>query len=228
MTNLDLIKTDMTFEKNGEESQIIIIKPHTDISNDELLHNLKCIFDAELEMNNVNILLKLKGLPVDKITQAIKYSLSREDLKDPIMILNIINLIKVYNSSHDSFFENEDIYVSSIEELLDLKLNLRKELKDFAQKVSIYFLSLFKSYSKTSFTPTDNPIEIPNIYKAIFLGTDLFTLSGIFSSSNTFNTEDCVYVNDAMKYVSNLLMKNAISMAFFNQFVGDKNGDRTE
>ena len=229
MLGFELNNTDATFEKNGEDSQIITIKPHTNILKEDLINLLKNIYDTENQEDYKHtIFLRLKGLPADLLVESIRYSLSREDLKNPLMILNILDLVKVYNTAHDSFFENEDVYVSSIEDLIDLRMALKTELKEFSKKLSIYFLSLFKSYSKTSFTPTDNPVEIPNVFSAIILSSDLFTLSGIFSSSNTFNTDECMYVKDAIKYVSNLLMKNAISMSFFNQFVGEENGDRTE
>ena len=101
---------------------------------------------------------------------------------------------------------------------MDLKLSLRQDLKDFSKKLSIYFISLFKSYPKSTYTPTDVHIKLPNIYANIILGTDLYTLSGIFSFSDTFDTKECVYIDEAFKYISNLLMKNSISMAFFNMF----------
>ena len=190
--------------------------------NKTITDYLKLIYEYENSIEKNNVLLDLKSLSLNELTEAIKYSLSFEELNDAVMLLNIINLIKTYNNLEDLFFESKDVYFNNLEELLDLKLSLRNELKEFSKKLSIYFISLFKSYPKTSYTPTDVHIKLPKIFSNIILGTDLYTLSGIFSFSNTFDTKECVYIEEAFKYISNLLMKNSISMAFFDAFAGEK------
>ena len=226
---LDLMSAKIIVEKQEDNSNIYIIKPSKEISEEELITLLQQIYDIEnSEDYNDIIYLKLKGLKVELLSQAIKYSLSREDLKNPLMLLNIINLLKIYNTLDDSFFENDDVYVSSIEELLDLKLSLLNELKDFTKKVSIYFMSLFKSYNKITFSPLDKHIKLPNIYSAIFLSCDILTLSGIFSTSEPFSTSECVFINESFKYVSSLLMKNSLSLSLFNSFLESTNGNKCE
>jgi len=208
--------------KNGIESIIddayLTIKFSPLIEKDELLESLDKVYEYEKDLDEVNVQLILKGLSVELLTEALKHSLIKKDLKDPYMILNIINLIKIYNTLDDVFFEDETVYVSSIEDLLDLKLALHDELKVFIKELSIYFLSLFKSYSKTSYTPLDNHIELPLIYRAIILSTDLLTLSGIFSVSEPFNTEDCVYIDNAIKYIQHLMFKNSIGTYIMDAF----------
>lgn len=216
---IDLMHTDLIVEEQENGSKIYKIKPNNNIDKDELLSLLTQIYDIENAENyNDVIYLNLKGLSVDLLSEAIKYSLSREDLKNPTMILNIINLIKIYNTLDDSFFENENIYVSSIEDMLDIKLSLRNEIKAFSKKLSIYFISLFKSYNKLSFNPLDTHIELPNIYSAIILSSDILTLSGIFSTSEPFSTNECIYIDNSFKYISSLLTKNFMTINFMDDF----------
>lgn len=203
------------------EGDMIKITLNNSLSIEDVEKTLSYIYDYEKSLDNVNILLDLKGLETELLSECIKYSLLREDLKDPVMILNIINLIKIYNTLDDSYFEDENIYVNSIEDLLDLKLEIHTELAEFIKKTSMYFISLFKSYNKIMFTPLDNHKKLPDIYKAIFLSTDLLTLSGIFASSESFNTEECVYIEDSLIYISSLLLKGSMGVNLMENFFKD-------
>lgn len=227
MTKEELIKSleciakeDITFQ---ETTDGLRIKVCNNVFTGDLKEIVDLVVCYELQEEHENILLDLKGLEVEKLAEVFKYALTREDLNDPLLILNIINLIKVYNSLDDTFFANEDIYVSSIEDLLDLKLEITSELSAFVKKVSVYFMSLFKSYNKFVYTPMDKHVKLPNVYKAIFLSTDLLTLAGIFSDSENFNTSECVLVEDAILYVTSLLMKGSMSSELIEMFLKDNN-----
>lgn len=229
MTQEEFVSTINTV--NGiviDELQPLKIRITNVILKNDMIETLGKIFDYEKDLENVNVILDLKGLDTEVLLEAIKYALTREDLKDPVMILNILNLVKIYNTLDDSFFENKNIYVSSIEDMLDLKLSLRNELKSFSKQLSIYFISLFKSYNKISYNPLDSHIQLPNIYSAIFLSSDILTLSGIFAVSETFSTENCVYIDDSFKYISNLLTKNVVALDFMNGFFKGLNNGITE
>ena len=165
----DLIKTNKVERNDENGKKIIELLPQTDITSDELLELLNYVYNLENnEEFKDTILLQLKGLNKNLLIDAFKYSLSREDLKDPIMILNIINLIKIYNNLNDNFFQDENIYISSKADLLDIKKNLKPELKEFVKKVSIYFLSVIKSYNKVTYTSLDTFEILHNIYRTIF------------------------------------------------------------
>lgn len=217
-----LVKTDKIVRKDENKHKIIELIPHNDITKEELIDLLKYVYDLENnEKFKDNILLKLKGLNTDLIEESIKYSLTREDLKDPLMILNIINLIKIYNNLNDNFFQDENIYIDSKKQLLDIKKHIKQELKDFIKKLSIYFISIIKSYNKVTYTSLDTYTVLPNIYKTIFLSSDFLTLAGILSVSDSFNTEECVTVKDSFTYVSSLLTKNLLSINLMNNFFKD-------
>ena len=225
ITKEDFMEYISSFEEinisHNDENDIITFS--NDISNENLIKHLEYIYNYENLQKEINILCNLKNLSLDKLINAFKYALSREDLKDPLMLLNIIAIIKNDNTLDDSFFENKNIFISSIDDMLDLRIGLKSEIKEFKKQLSIYFLSLFKTYNKTHFMPSDNIVELPNIYNAIMLSIDLSVISGIFATSESFNTNECVYVKDAYKYLSNMMMKNAISMAFFKEFVENNN-----
>jgi hypothetical protein len=203
----------------AKDQDLYEIKVQENISKEELLMLLNETYNLENDESfKGNILLRLRGVNTDLLTAAIKFSLEKETIKNPLMILNIINLIKIYNTLDESFFNNEDNYFTSIDSLLDVKLILRNDLKEFSKKLSIYFISLLKSYNKLTYTPADVRIDLPNVYKIILLSTDIMTLSGIFASSGDFNTKECVYINNGISILSQLLTKHSITMNFFNAF----------
>ena len=92
------------------------------------------------------MMVNLKHASVEKKAEIIKGALQYDNLADPLMLLNILNLVKVYNTLDDTYFQSEDIFVNSVEELLDLKLAIVPELKEFSKKIAIYFFGLVKSY----------------------------------------------------------------------------------
>lgn len=213
-----------------ENSDCFKIKILNGISKQDLLNFLNNLYETETELSKLeknNIILNLKDLDYIILADAIRFSLNRQDLCDSTMLLNILNLIKIYNSLDDSFFKDENIYVSSVDELLDLKMELTEDLKKFVKQLSIYFISLFKSYNKVIYTPLDEHIDLPLIYRNLFLSTDLMTLSGIFATSESFNINECVFINNALEYIYNLQEKNSVFTNLINNFLESFENDHS-
>ena len=168
-------------------------------------------------LSKENVMVDIKSFSVEDKASVIREALKNDDLIDPLMIMNLVNLVKVYNTLEDCYFESPDIYVNSVEELLDLKLAISADLKQFAKRISIYFMSLFKSFSKTAFTATDEHAPLPKLYEIIFNGTDLLTLSGIFAKTPEISTNELVYIDNSYGILSMLIVKNANSIAMMNQ-----------
>ena len=210
-----------------ETADFINIRVSNEITKNDLLEGLKVLleYEAEHQEESSRFNLLLKGSSVENLAEAFKFALSFESLVDPVMLLNIINLVKVYNTLHDDFFNDEFIYVSSIEDLLDLKLAISDEIKAFIKRLSIYFISLFKSYNKITYTPLDVHIALPNIYHHLFVTLDLLTLSGIFARAESFETKECVYIENGAVYVNEMLTKSSIGTVLMDMFFkGLENG----
>jgi hypothetical protein len=222
---IQLILSDMHYEKQQDDSNICKITPHNDISKEDLLEMITSIYDEEIKEECKDVYkLNLKGLSVEKIADVLRYALTREDLKNASTILNIYNLIKIYNTLDDSFFEDENIWVNNLEELLDLKLMIRAELKEFSTKFSIYFLSLIKSYNKITYTPMDNNIELPSIFQTLFLSMDFMTAAGVFSTTNNINTSELLVIRDSIKYLTDMMAKNCLGIGLLNNFLEEYKG----
>ena len=108
--NMLIKNADIVFQKNDDGTIITTITPHADISIEDLIDLLRQVYDEENKEDCIETYyLRLKGLSTELLAEAFKYSLSREDLKDPLMLLNIVNYIKNGTKLNSLFFENEDI-----------------------------------------------------------------------------------------------------------------------
>ena len=167
-------------------------------------------------------MLDIKSLSLDDKVAIIKIALNCEDVTDPLMIMNLINLVKVYNTLADDYFESPDVYVNSVEELLDLKLALSANLKEFARNIVIYFLSILKSYHKTSYNSTDSHKPLPPLYNMFFWSVDFLTLSGILAKAPEVSTKELTFIDGAPNILMALITKSANSLVLMEQFFKDK------
>lgn len=203
------------------------------VSKENLILFLEKLYSLENDkekFDKSDIILDMRGLNIELLGSAIKYSLEYKDLKDPIMLLNIINLVKTYNSLSDDFFADEYVYVKSLEDLLDLKDYIENELDEFIRKLSIYFLSILKSCNKFVITPLDNHEKMPTLFERIFLSLDIISLCGIFTISKSINTDECLIIDDAYMYMTYMVNKFSNSNNMLNDFLllmHDKNKEIT-
>lgn len=198
------------------------IKVNKEVSPSDILSFVKEYCDLQANEEEWNYYLDLKGVNQKALIEAIKYMLSREDLKDKLVILNIISLIKPCNSLDDEVFKSEDIYFNSLTEFLDFKLALNENFKEFCTTLSIYYVSLFKSYAKLEISFLDDARDMPSLYGTLIASLDFFTLGGIFSKARPFNTDACFVIKSAAAYVSNLADKNKITSSLYEAILTDK------
>lgn len=227
---------------NNRKDTNIEVKISNEINTDELLSVLKTIYDWEVESDKKDtdskedkekkentkrptVFLSLKGLNTELLAEGIRYSMHRLDLKNPLMLMNIFNIIRVYKNCNPQWLKNEDVYLTSLPQNTDLLQILKDDIIELKTKTAFYFISLLKSYNKMEYTPQDNCEELPNMFKAFFGVSDLLTISGIFKDSKPFNTGDCVLIQNAFEYVSEMIEKSYVGFGFMENFLNmvDKN-----
>lgn len=227
----DFISSILTEDNNGIKIESNIkdysIRLHIYPEAENIIDVINNIYGVVNKFNETTekkatIMIDLKNCNAQQKVEVLKYALQYDDLEDPLMLLNILNLVKVYNTLDDSYFESKDIYVNSVEELLDLKLAISKELKAFSRRLSVYFLSILKSYNKLAFTPADEHIALPKIYESIILATDLLTLSGIFAKINDISTSELTYIDNSYVYMTSLISNGALCADMLNEFLNEQ------
>lgn len=172
--------------------------------------------------SNISITMNLKPLNIQKIQEILSLLLKYDKLTNVSIIFNIILLLKTYNTLEDDFFNNKNVYYSSLEDFLDIKNGLKYDIKELNTKLSIYFISIFRSLNKFEFSFIDNPIQIPQLYTNILLSIDVFTIGGILSNNNGFTDKDMLMVKDSYGYVSEIVSKIKITDMMFESLMERK------
>ena len=207
--NFDILKnvSEITFSDKIESIDIV-----------ELIKKVNIIENE----SNISITINLKPLNIQKIQEILSLLLKYEKLTNASIIFNIILLLKTYNTLEDDFFNNKNVYYSSLEDFLDIKNGLKYVIKELNTKLSVYFISIFKSLNKFEFSFIDNPVQIPELYTNILLSVDIFTIGGILSNNNGFSDKDMLMVKDSYGYVSEIVSKIKITDTMFESLMERK------
>lgn len=207
--NFDILKnvSEITFSDKIESIDIV-----------ELIKKVNIIENE----SNISIAINLKPLNIQKIQEILSLLLKYEKLTNASIIFNIILLLKTYNTLEDDFFNNKNVYYSSLEDFLDIKNGLKYDIKELNTKLSVYFISIFKSLNKFEFSFIDNPVQIPELYTNILLSVDIFTIGGILSNNNGFSDKDMLMVKDSYGYVSEIVSKIKITDTMFESLMERK------
>lgn len=191
------------------------------IESIDIVELIKKINNIENE-SKISIAINLKPLNIQKIQEILSLLIKYEKLTNASIIFNIILLLKTYNTLEDDFFNNKNVYYSSLEDFLDIKNGLKYDIKELNTKLSVYFISIFKSLNKFEFSFIDNPVQIPELYTNILLSIDIFTIGGILSNNNGFSDKDMLMVKDSYGYVSEIVSKIKITDTMFESLMERK------
>ena len=191
------------------------------IAVNEIVDIIKKVNDIEIE-SGLTIFINLKPRNIQKIQEILSSLLKHDRLSNASILFNIILLLKTYNTLEDEFFNNKNVYYSSLEDFLDIKNGLKSDIKELNTKLSIYFMSIFRSLNKFEFSFIDNPVQIPELYKNILLSVDVFTIGGILSNNNGFTDKDMLMIKDSYGYVSEITSKIKTTDMLFGSIMEQK------
>ena len=191
------------------------------IAVNDIVDIIKKVNDIEIE-SGLTIFINLKPLNIQKIQEILSSLLKYDRLSNASILFNIILLLKTYNTLEDEFFNNKNVYYSSLEDFLDIKNGLKSDIKELNTKLSIYFMSIFRSLNKFEFSFIDNPVQIPELYKNILLSVDVFTIGGILSNNNGFTDKDMLMIKDSYGYVSEITSKIRTTDMLFGSLMEQK------
>lgn len=212
-------KFDESLIKSSDDRTISIDES---LKSEEILDIIRKLLKYESD-NNTHYGLQLKKLGAEKVSDVLRYAMKLENLENPSILFNIILLLKTYNSLNDAFFGDESVWFGSLEDFLDVKCELKPDIKEFNTKLSIYFISCLKSLGKFEYSFIDNPVEIPDTFKNILTSIDIFTISGILGNNNGYTDKDMKMIRNAYAYVSEIVSK----MNMVDRMFGVLNGSES-
>lgn len=207
-------KFDETVLKSSEDK---VISFDESLKTEEICDIISKTIAYENE-NNIHYSFNLKNLDTEKISGVLRFVMNDENVNNPSLIFNIILLLKTYNSLDDSFFQNENVYFNSLEDFLDIKSELKQDIRKFNTRLSVYFISCLKSLNKFEYSFIDNPEDVPETFKNVLMSIDIFTVSGILSNNNGYTDKDMKLIRNAYSYVSEIVSKMNMVDRFFNMF----------
>ena len=159
--------------------------------------------------------VSLRGLSTELLTEGLRLCFGRLDIANPYILLNLYNTVKRYNTLDNSFFESEEVWFTSIEQFLDIKVGLRSEIQSFTNKMAYWYLSCIYSMHKVEYTMLEHHEPMPDIYRNFMLTSDLYTMSALVAKADNIQTKDLMLVDNAYAYVTELALRSNIAAKLF-------------
>lgn len=190
----------------------------------QLLADIKAVLDKEESQFDYKNLcgstykINLKDQPTENLIAVLSYALTRETLVNTRLMLNIQIFVNGYSTFDDSLFESPEIFLSKIEQVLDIKLALLDQLREFQTSIAYWFLACLKSMHKVEYTYIDPVVKLPAIYKRFLFSTNLLVLSSILSKAGDIHTKDLPLVEDAFPVVMELASASALANKMIQNF----------
>lgn len=105
------------------------------------IKNLNDNFFASVDPEEI---LAIKELPSEEKIKCFRYFLTTDILTNVSVISNIYLLINGISSIDDNALKDERIFFKSLEEYVDIKLEIRKELDKYSIKLLEYYLGIIQ------------------------------------------------------------------------------------
>lgn len=162
--------------------------------------------------------LYCKGLSYEKRREIVRAALNDENCMDMNLLLNIYNLIKMYNTFSPDFFSSPAIIVNSAEEFLDMMEDLEPELGRFRRNLITWFISAIRSCGIAE-SYSEKPVVIPFSYQMILFMTDFVSLSNMMKSETEIQGKIRL-VGNADNIILSLSKKQVIMYDIMDQIRG--------
>lgn len=161
-------------------------------------------------------IIDLKEAPYEDKIRFMKYCLGFTDLINTAVLTNIAMLV-FGTKIDDDAFEDPRVLFASLEEYVDAKYDLKKEIADYSENLLRFYLSALKSY--TIILP-DKKIPIPASYKAILIAASIRDVSKLMSLYG-FDTQTLPLVFSAEEIVDSFTFGDSKPIQDFVSFVMD-------
>lgn len=108
-----------------------------------------------------NDIIGIKKWDFDGKVGFFKEAIKDIGLRNSNILINISLLLKRFNNLDETLFDREDIYFSSIVELIDIKLELQDDLDELRKNIVKYYFSVIKSLAVKN---EEQSRDIDNLY----------------------------------------------------------------
>lgn len=159
--------------------------------------------------------IPMKGEPVETLVAVLDWAMTDLTVTNPSVLFNVRHLIAPYNTMDEAFFKSKDVWFTDIEQMLDVKIALAKQIKALQVKVVQAYFACLKSLHKVEFTYLDNTLEIEPAVRTLLAWMTMIDMSKLIDSTQASGIipalEGKAYVKDAMGILAPMML-NAGSM----------------
>lgn len=171
----------------------------------------------------IDIQFHCKQLSTDVIVKLYKHLLADIDqVHNSTLVMNIMTLLKNYNTFDSSYFADDRIFINDIAQLLDIKLALKNEIDITSGKIANYFISLFRSANKFEYTMLDSYVDLPPFYNMVFMTYDLQSICTILGNVKQDHNYETSNIRNAHMYISHLAKTYATTSDLVESFLTSK------
>lgn len=183
------------------------------ITKEPLLEALHTIYKYEKE-NKMSFELHLKEINFELKKEVILDFISDETNCNVGLVLSTFNLIKGFNTFDDGFFEHPQVIFNNIEEFLDAKIYMNRELQYLIKQLTFYYLSIIRSCGIVYEGTVDDTtlVYVPTLYSLMLNIGDFITLANVFEKAPDMSFEDLARIENARDYVLTWANKFTMSL----------------
>lgn len=110
---------------------------------------------------NAEDILDIKTLSIEDKVKCFSFFLNSDVITNYSVISNLFMLINGITDIEDDILEDERLFFNSLEEYVDIKLELKPEIEEFKKKLLIYYLGIVEGLNVKI---PELKIHIPNTY----------------------------------------------------------------
>ena len=157
--------------------------------------------------------ISLKGESKETLIEVLDWAMSDLTITNPSVLFNVRHLITPYNTMDESFFQSKEVWFTDIEQMLDVKIALSKQIKALQVQVVKAWLMCLRSLHKVEFTYLDSTAEVAPAVRVLLAWMTVVDLSKLFDAmpAESVMPESKVYIKDAMGILAPMVL-NASAM----------------
>lgn len=176
--------------------------------------------------------IPMKGEPVETLVAVLDWAMTDLTVTNPSVLFNVRHLIAPYNTMDEAFFKSKDVWFTDIEQMLDVKIALAKQIKALQVKVVRAWFACLKSLHKVEFTYLDNTLEIEPAVRTLLAWMTLIDLSKLIDSTQSQDIapalEGKAYVKDAMGILAPMMLNAGSMLGMVNLWSQTEGKDHAE
>ena len=187
------------------------------------IKNLNDEYFSNIEPDKI---LEIKGLTTEEKAECFKYFLNTDVITNVSVISNIFLLINGITDIDEDALNDERIFFNSLEEYIDVKLEIKNEIDVFNTKLLEYYLGIVKGLSVNL---DELKSHIPNTYFNLMpLVTPNLVSKLTVKYLDRINTKNVKPVFNAIELYSEINNTDSLFLGFVQTLMKEVNANDTD